>query len=183
MRTSPRTEAEAPADMAPLRRGIAGTCERFSGCDYDTVNALLTLKRTAADLENLSAEYCKQVDLSPGRLSVLMVLNTYPEKQIPLSEIGQHLVVSRPNITGLIDSLVDDGLVKRINHPEDRRMVLAHLTPQGREFMRKFVPFHLRLVNSAMAALTRNEKRQLVALLDKLRVHLHGVKIPHLEEA
>ncbi len=183
MKTTPRTDGEAPADMALLRRGVAGMCDRFSGSDYDTMNTFLTLKRTAAGLENLSAEYCKQGDVSPGRLGVLMVLNANPEKQIPLSEIGQYLVVSRPNITGLIDGLVDEGLVKRINHPEDRRMILAQLTPQGRDFMRKFVPFHLRVVNSAMAGLTRNEKRQLVSLLDKLRLHLHGVKIPHLEEA
>jgi MarR family 2-MHQ and catechol resistance regulon transcriptional repressor len=112
-----------------------------------------------------------------------MVLNAYPDKQMPLSEIGEYLVVSRPNITGLIDNLVDDGLVKRIHHPEDRRMILAQLTPQGREFMRKFVPFHFRVVNSAMAALSKTEKRQLVALLDKLRIHLREVDIPQLEEA
>ncbi|HXW50349.1 MAG TPA: MarR family transcriptional regulator, partial [Candidatus Acidoferrales bacterium] len=178
-----RADVDATTDMAPLRRGVAGTCARYGGCDYDTVNALLTLKRTAADIENHTADYLKQVDLSPGRLSVLMVLNAYPDRQMPLSEIGQYLTVSRPNITGLIDSLVEDGLVKRIDHPDDRRMILAHLTPQGKEFMRKFVPFHLRVVNNAMAALTKNEKRQLVALLDKLRVHLHEVSIPQLEEA
>jgi DNA-binding MarR family transcriptional regulator len=182
MSTIPRHDLDATPDMAQLRRGVAGTCARYGGCDYDTVNALLTVKRTAADLENHSAEYLKRVDLSPGRLSVLMVLNAYPEKQMPLSEIGEYLVVSRPNITGLIDNLVDDGLVKRIHHPEDRRMVLAQLTPQGREFMRKFVPFHFRVVNSAMAALSRSEKRQLVALLDKVRTHLREVEIPQPEE-
>jgi DNA-binding MarR family transcriptional regulator len=183
MSTIPRADIDASADMAPLRRGVAGTCARYGGCDYDTVNALLTLKRTAADLENHTAEYLKRVDLSPGRLSVLMVLNAYPDKTMPLSEIGEYLIVSRPNITGLIDNLVEDGLVKRIHHPEDRRMILAQLTPQGREFMRKFVPFHFRVVNDVMAALSKNEKRQLVALLDKLRTHLREVDIPQLEEA
>jgi DNA-binding MarR family transcriptional regulator len=182
MKISPRKNG-GPADMAPLRRGVAATCDRYGICDYDTVNALLTLKRTSAELENFSAEYCKQVDLSPGRLSVLMVLNAYADRQMPLSEIGEYLVVSRPNITGLVDGLVDDGLVKRIHHPEDRRMVLAQLTQQGKDFMRRFVPFHYRVVLRAMSALTREEKRRLVVLLDKLRVHLHSVEIPHLEEA
>src|SRR5579863_860670 len=182
MKTLPRRDG-GPADMAPLRRGVATTCERYGICDYDTVNALLTLKRTSAELENFSADYCKQVNLSPGRLSVLMVLNAYADREMPLSEIGEYLVVSRPNITGLIDGLVDDGLVKRVHHPEDRRMILAQLTPQGKEFMRKFVPFHYRVVQRAMSALNHHEKRRLVALLDKLRVHLHNVEIPHLEEA
>ncbi len=183
MANTVRAETDAPSDMAQLRRGVAGTCARYGGCDYETVNALLTLKRTAADLENYSAEYLKKVDLSPGRLSVLMVLNAYPDKLMPLSEIGEHLVVSRPNITGLIDNLVDDGLVKRIHHSEDRRMILAQLTAQGKEFMRTFVPFHLRVVNTTMAALSKGEKRQLVQLLDKLRLHLREVDIPKPEEA
>jgi DNA-binding MarR family transcriptional regulator len=182
MRTTPRRNGE-PADLAPLRRGVARICERYGICDYDTVNAFLTLKRTSAELENFSADYCKQVNLSPGRLSVLMVLNAYAERQMPLSEIGQYLVVSRPNITGLIDSLVEDGLVKRTHHADDRRMVLAQLTPQGKEFMRRFLPFHYRVVLRAMSALNREEKRQLVALLDKLRVHLRTVEIPQMEEA
>jgi DNA-binding MarR family transcriptional regulator len=182
MRTSPRRNG-GPADLAPLRRGVAATCDRYGICDYDTINALLTLKRTSAELENFSSEYCKQVDLSPGRLSVLMVLNSYVDRQMPLSEIGEYLVVSRPNITGLIDSLVEDGLVKRTHHPDDRRMVLAQLTQQGKEFMRRFLPFHYRVVQRAMSVLNRDEKRRLVALLDKLRVHLHTVEIPQLEEA
>jgi MarR family 2-MHQ and catechol resistance regulon transcriptional repressor len=169
--------------MALLRRGIVQTCARYGLCDFDTINALLTLKRTSADLENFSADYLKQVDLSPGRLNVLMALNVAGEKAMALSELGDYLVVSRPNITGLIDGLVEDGLVKRINHPEDRRMVLAQLTSQGREFIRKFLPFHHRVVSSVMSALTKQEKRQLVALLDKLRTHMQQVQVPQLEEA
>jgi DNA-binding MarR family transcriptional regulator len=180
---NPARRHTGPADMAALRRGVAVTCDRYRICDFDTVNALLTLKRTAAELENFSAEYCKLANLSPGRLSVLMVLNAYADREMPLSEIGEYMSVSRPNITGLIDGLAEDGLVKRIHHPDDRRVILAQLTQQGKEFMRKFVPFHYRVVQRAMSALSRHEKRQLVALLDKLRVHLHNVEIPHLEEA
>lgn len=182
MRTAPRPEAAEHTDLSPLRRCVAHSCDREGVCDFDTVNTWITLKRTAADVENFSAEYCKRGDLSPGRLSVLMVLNTYPEKPMPLSEIGEYLIVSRPNITGLIDGLVEDGLVKRIDHPEDRRMILAQLTPQGREFMRKFVPAYHSVVQDVTSVLTRHEKRQLVMLLDKLRANLRRVKVPQTEE-
>ena len=50
-----------------------------------------------------------------------------------LSEIGDYLVVTRPNITGLIDGLVRDNFVERIDHPDDRRMVIARLTDFGQE--------------------------------------------------
>jgi DNA-binding MarR family transcriptional regulator len=177
--------APDPADMDLIRRGVARVTERFGVTDFETVNAILTLKRTASDLENFGASYFKQYDLSPGRLNVLMVLNDAPDKAMPLSEIGEYLVVTRPNITGLIDSLVADGLVKRIDHPEDRRMVLAQLTTPGREFLRKFVPLHHRTLNTIMACMTKQEKRQLVMLLDKMRARLRdlrNVHFPRLEE-
>lgn len=184
MTASHQPDGGAPVDdMAAIRRGVVQTTQRYRICDFDTINTLLTLKRTATDLESVTAEYCKQVDLSPGRLNVLMALNASPENAMPLSEIGNYLVVTRPNITGLIDGLVADGLVKRIDHPEDRRMILAQLTQQGREFLRKFIPFHHRAVSLLLAGLTKQDKRQLVGLLDKLRAHLHVVDIPQREEA
>lgn len=184
MASPTRADVEAPrGDMELIRRGIALSSERFGIADFDTINAVLTLKRTATDLENFAASYCKQADLSPGRLNVLMALNASPDKAMALSEIGEYLVVTRPNITGLIDSLVADGLVKRVDHPDDRRMVLGQLTPAGREFMRTFVPFHHRALNAIMSVMTKQDKRQLVSLLDKLRAHLHEVNIPPLEEA
>jgi DNA-binding MarR family transcriptional regulator len=183
MASSPRSGELEPGGLDLIRRGIARSTERYGVTDFDTVNAILTIKRTSADLENFASAYCKQADLSTGRLNVLMALNASPEKAMALSEIGEYLVVTRPNITGLIDGLVADGLVKRIDHPEDRRMVLAQLTPAGREFMRKFVPFHHRALNVIMSGMSKQEKRQLVALLDKLRSRLREVQIPQLEEA
>jgi hypothetical protein len=49
--------------------------------------------------------------------------------------------------------------------------------------MRKFVPFHHRAINAITSGMTKQEKRQLVTLLDKLRVRIHDVQVPQLEEA
>ena len=178
MTPSPRNGENEAGDMALIRRGIAQTTERYGITDFDSVNAIVTLKRTAAELENFAASYCKQ-----GRVSVLMALNAAPDKAMALSDLGAYLVVTRPNITGLIDGLVAEGLVKRVDHPDDRRVVLAQLTPAGREFMRKFVPVHHRAINAITSGMTKQEKRQLVTLLDKLRTRIHDVQVPQLEEA
>jgi len=171
-------EDESANDMSLLRRSVERYLERNNTCDFDTINMILTLKRTAADLETMMSGYCKPFDLSPGRLNVLMVLNGQTNQIMALSEIGDYLVVTRPNITGLIDGLVEDGLVKRVNHPEDRRMVLAQLTELGKDFVRKFVPQHHRALASAMAPMSKQEKRQLVQLLDKLRAHIRKIELP-----
>src|SRR5579872_2580955 len=176
--------AEDPGtDMELLRQGVERYVDRCGTCDFETLNVVLTLKRTAADLENSLSAFCKLHDLSSGRLNVLMVLNSQSNQTMALSEIGDYLVVSRPNITGLIDGLVADGLVKRISHPDDRRMVLAQLTEQGRDFIRKFVPRHHRALGQALAPMSKQEKRQLVQLLDKLRACSHNYENHQTERA
>ncbi len=41
------------------------------------------------------------------------------------------LKVTPSNVTGIIDRLVDQGLVSRTENPDDRRMLMLQLTPQG----------------------------------------------------
>ena len=169
--------SEAPADrsgdhnedLKSLRDGIARHCQNFSECDFESVNAIVTLKRTSAEFENFISAYFKQYDLSPGRFNVLMALFSAPNHTKTLSDLGDYLVVTRANITGLVDGLVEDGMLLRIDHPDDRRVVLAQLTEKAVTFLNWFAPLHLRNIKSLMACLTGDEKREFVALLDKLR--------------
>ena len=54
------------------------------------------------------------------------------ERRACLHALGDELGVTRPNVTKLVDGLERGGLVERLPHPSDGRMVQAHLTPRGR---------------------------------------------------
>lgn len=54
---------------------------------------------------------------------------------LPISEIGRLLYISKPNMTPLIDKLVDDGRVKRSRSNEDRRVVNVEITEEGKKFL------------------------------------------------
>jgi MarR family 2-MHQ and catechol resistance regulon transcriptional repressor len=173
MATQP-TEADTakPAqsdDLKRLRDGIASHCAIFGQCDYDSVNALLTLKRTTTDLEAFITAYFKQYDLSPGRFNILMALYQAPDHMQSLSDLGDYLVVTRANITGLVDGLVEDGMLQRLDDPDDRRVVLAQLTEKALNFLNWFTPLHHKNIQNLMNAFTPEEKRQMVGLCDKLR--------------
>ncbi len=167
---APERTAGAPqGDLKGLRDGIAAHCQNFGGCDYESVNAIVTLKRTSAEFENFISSYFKQFDLSPGRFNVLMALYNAPNRTRSLSDLGDYLVVTRANITGLVDGLVEDGMLLRIDHPDDRRVVLAQLTDKAVKFLDWFAPLHLRNIQKLMEVFTTAEKREFVDLLDKLR--------------
>ncbi len=54
---------------------------------------------------------------------------------MPISEIGKQLHISKPNMTPLIDKLVEDGWVKRSRSDKDRRVINVEITEEGKKFL------------------------------------------------
>lgn len=72
-----------------------------------------------------------QMDLSLAKLSVLRVLAA-AKQSLTLGELAERNQCVRSNITQLVDRLEADGLVRRENDPDDRRVRRAGLTTAGR---------------------------------------------------
>lgn len=49
-----------------------------------------------------------------------------------LGDLAAYEGVQPPSVSRMTDSLVKDGLLKRVDSPSDRRAVMAQLTPKGR---------------------------------------------------
>lgn len=71
------------------------------------------------------------LQLSLAKFGVLRCL-THAQRPLPLSAIAQRQKCVRSNMTQLTDRLEADGLVRRIDDPQDRRAVLAEPTAAGR---------------------------------------------------
>jgi DNA-binding MarR family transcriptional regulator len=54
---------------------------------------------------------------------------------LSVSEIGKRLNISKPNMTPLIDRLVNDGMVVREPDAEDRRVIKISITQKGLDLM------------------------------------------------
>ncbi|MBI5680660.1 MAG: MarR family transcriptional regulator [Methanobacterium sp.] len=54
---------------------------------------------------------------------------------LPISQIGRKLYISKPNMTPLIDKLVNDKMVNRLRSKKDRRIINIEITEHGKEFM------------------------------------------------
>jgi MarR family transcriptional regulator, 2-MHQ and catechol-resistance regulon repressor len=61
---------------------------------------------------------------------------------LSLGELADKLLVTGGNITYVMDRLEAQGLVERRRSEEDRRVVEAHLTPEGRERIASVFPGH-----------------------------------------
>lgn len=67
-------------------------------------------------------------------LSHVQVLSMLSETgSMSVSEISQRLGIAKPNITPLVDRLIDEKLVDRIRDTQDRRVVNVVILEAGRE--------------------------------------------------
>ena len=71
---------------------------------------------------------------NPIPLSYVQVLAALNEKEsMSVSEISARFDIAKPNITPLIDRLIEAGYVKRVRNTEDRRVVFVVIEDKGRE--------------------------------------------------
>jgi DNA-binding MarR family transcriptional regulator len=92
--------------------------------------SLAILLETAHSIQNRLETMMEEVGLTPAKFQAIDALARAGES-LTLGEFASRLRCVRSNITQLVDRLEADGLVKRVNDPEDRRAVRAVVTPLG----------------------------------------------------
>jgi len=50
---------------------------------------------------------------------------------VSMSEISNHLGITKPAVTNLVDRLEEKKFLKRVPHPKDRRVILLEILPKG----------------------------------------------------
>jgi DNA-binding MarR family transcriptional regulator len=139
--------------------------------DAEPSRADLAHRATEA-LERLACAAGRELDrhageygLSDAKLEVLGVLCCRSGQWACLHALGDELGVTRPNVTKLVDGLERGGLVERLPHPSDRRMVQAHLTRQGLRVAEEALPGRGEVMERLWDGLDDGELAQLAALL------------------
>ena len=93
---------------------------------------MFLLMHAAGSIEKRLEDALDTVGLSLAKFGALTFLVSAGEP-LSLSECAAKMTCVRSNITQLVDRLESDGLVRRVDHPSDRRGVMATATPLGIE--------------------------------------------------
>lgn len=110
-----------------------------------------------------------QYGLARSSFNLLALLRYGWPDGIQLSEIGELLITSRANITGLIDHLEERGYVTRAVDENDRRARLAKITGKGECLVDEVLPLHQKLIAGLYGHLSLEEMQTLNATLRKIR--------------
>jgi DNA-binding MarR family transcriptional regulator len=93
----------------------------------------------------------------------------------PISTLAQTLRLSLAATSQLVDRLVESGFVAREEHPEDRRVRMIRMRPQGKQFMDRLNEIRRR---ELAAAFDRLPPKLRARLTDVLRDAVEALAAP-----
>jgi DNA-binding MarR family transcriptional regulator len=99
--------------------------------------AVTSIMRAQQIIMSRLNELLAPFDLTFPRYEALMLVYYSRRGELPLGKISDRLQVHRASVTNVIDKLVDGRYIERVNHEQDRRAVLARITPQGKRTARR----------------------------------------------
>ena len=94
-----------------------------------------------------------QFDFTLPRFDLLAQLDRAPDG-MTLGELSRRMMVTNGNITGLVDRLEEQGLVRRRSSPHDRRSQFVSMTAAGRRSFRSIARAHADWVAELFADLS-----------------------------
>lgn len=165
--------AERP--RLPLRQGDSFE-EEFPGASRSASECAVNLTRAATLLlGELTRRRRPYADVSVAAFQVLAIVEG-EGSPLPPSVIGERMLMTSGTMTSLLDTLARRGLVRRVPHPDDRRMILVDITDAGRDVVDVVLPVTHRITREIFADLSETERERLLRLLGRVQERLETLR-------
>jgi len=138
------------------------------GFDPGAVELQLNIIRTADLIRSVFEKRMRAYELTPPSFGLLMLLSVETEG-LQMNEIGRRFLVTRANITGLVDTLAKRGLVERKMKERDRRVILIRVTSKGMRRLDTILPGHFPFVAGLYRGIADSRRRAVVGVLEEVR--------------
>jgi len=126
------------------------------------------IRRIGNALEKEANRNMQAHNLTLQQSHVLVMLSREENLTLPLKELESRFGAAQSTVAGLVSRLEKKGLVEALHDPEDRRIKLVRLTPDGKAMQlacrQDVVDSETRLTS----LLTEAEKEQLITCLQKV---------------
>jgi len=98
------------------------------------------------------------------------------EEGILLGELSQRMMVSNGNVTGLVERLVQEGLIERQVTENDRRAARVRMTHRGRAVFSKMAEAHAEWISELLGGIGESEQEELWEQLGHLKLSVRNAK-------
>ena len=110
---------------------------------------------------------------SISRFDVLSQLERVTDEGLTVGELGQKLIASKGNITGLVNRMIKDGLVTKESKADDRRCFQVKISKEGLTLFKKMANDHASWIESSFSALNIDSMKNMTRLLAETRLSLN----------
>ena len=114
-----------------------------------------------------------EMETTLPRFDVLAALSR-ADAPMTMGELSRYLMVSNGNVTGIIDRLVDDGLVSRTPLEGDRRSNLVALTESGEDTFAEMAAAHESWVDELLAPVSMDDAIDAIDILKRFEEGRRG---------
>lgn len=112
-------------------------------------------------------ELNKGLTIPPSHVGVIFCLEQ--NGSMSISEIAKKLNIYKPNMTPILDKLIQEGFVIRCEDPKDRRILRIELTNKGHEFVAFQREKFQDIIRKKVSNLSENDFEKLSASLINLK--------------
>jgi MarR family 2-MHQ and catechol resistance regulon transcriptional repressor len=89
--------------------------------------------------------------------------------ELPMSEIGRRVHISKSNMTSLIDKLVEEGLVERLPDKEDRRVINISITGKGKGYLWDWRKHSNEEIKKNLSVLSEEDMEKFVDAIENIK--------------
>lgn len=137
---------------------------------------LLSLRRIIRSIDQHNKQLGRRYELTVPQLVCLRQLLV--DGEITPGQLAKSVYLSQATVTGIIDRLVDKGLVSRERSTQDRRKMLVRLTPKGTQ-MANDMPWPLQeRFSRSLAGLKLEEIEKIDTMLKRLVEMMEAPPLP-----
>lgn len=143
----------------------------------DLVRLWLRLLSCAKRIEDeVQSRLRARFGISIARFDYLAQLDRAGGGPLTMTELGQLLMVSGGNMTGLTDRLQREGLVERRRDAIDRRVQRISMTPRGRALFAEMARAHRDWIADILQGLDKESAERLLAGLAMVKASADAAK-------
>lgn len=129
----------------------------------------------------LTKGMANEYGLTGPQLTTLKLLETFGD--LSLSSLSERIRAQNSTVTGIIDRMEREGLVRRERSTTDRRVVHIRLTEKGAKLAQSISVEPMLIFRAALTGLSRDDTKDLFRILTKLekavRAHVtEGASLP-----
>lgn len=132
----------------------------------DEMKAVTVILRASQAIQEVIRKDVACYGLNPTEFSVLELL--YHKGDQPIQMIGKKVLITSGSITYVIDKLEQKKYVRRQGCPEDRRVIYAVLTNEGKALMDEIFPQHVSKMKEVFTDLDENDVHHFIELLKRV---------------